>query len=61
MSLGDKIKNAAEEAVGKAKEAIGDLTDNPDLKTRGQAEQAQADAQQAGEQAKDTARDAFGR
>lgn len=50
MSMGDKIKNAAEEAVGKAKEVTG----NSELEARGQAEQAKANVKQAGEDAKDT-------
>lgn len=60
MSLGDKIKNAAEEAVGKVKEGVGDLTNNDRLKAEGQADQAEANAKQAGEKAKDTAKDVFG-
>ena len=60
MSLGDKIKNAAEEAVGKAKEAVGDLTNNESLKREGQADQAEANTKQAGEKVKDTAKDVFG-
>ena len=39
MSLGDTIKNKAEEFGGKAKEAAGDVTGNEDLKAEGQADQ----------------------
>ena len=60
MSLGDKIKNAAEEAVGKVKEGVGDLTNNDRLKAEGQADQAEANAKQTGEKVKDTAKDVFG-
>lgn len=55
MGLGDKIKNAADEAVGKVKEEWGDLTDNEKLEAEGKAEQAAANARQAGEEVKDTA------
>ncbi|WP_395727813.1 CsbD family protein [Nakamurella sp.] len=54
MSMGDKIKNAAEEAVGKAKEVTGKVTGNEELEARGQAEQAKANVKQAGEDVKDT-------
>jgi uncharacterized protein YjbJ (UPF0337 family) len=56
MSFTDKAKNKAQDAVGKAKEKIGDVTDNDDLKRDGQADQAEAAAKQAGEKAKDTAK-----
>jgi uncharacterized protein YjbJ (UPF0337 family) len=42
MSMGDKIKHGAEEAVGKVKEATGKLTGNESLEAKGQAEQAEA-------------------
>lgn len=58
MGLGDKIKNAADEAVGKAKEEWGDLTDNEKLEAEGQAQQAAANARQAGQEVKDAASDA---
>ena len=35
MSMGDKIKNAAEETVGKIKEATGKVTGNDELEARG--------------------------
>ena len=60
MSLGDKIKNAAEEAVGKVKETTGKVTGNEELEARGQAEQAGANVKQTGEKAKDTVKDVFG-
>ena len=61
MSMGDKIKHAGEEAVGKVKEATGRATDNEDLEARGQAEQASADVKQAGDKIGDAAKDVFGR
>ena len=60
MTMGDKIKHAAEEAVGKVKETTGKVTDNEDLEARGRAEQAEADVKQAGDKTKDAARDVFG-
>jgi uncharacterized protein YjbJ (UPF0337 family) len=54
MSLGDKIKNAAEKAIGDAKEALGKLTNNSKLETEGKIDQGTADVKQAGEDVKDT-------
>jgi uncharacterized protein YjbJ (UPF0337 family) len=61
MSFVDKAKNKAEELAGKAKEAVGDATDNNELKREGQADQAKANTKQAGENVKDAAKDAFGK
>ncbi|HEY0618161.1 MAG TPA: CsbD family protein [Kribbella sp.] len=57
MGIGDKLKNAAEEAKGKAKEKTGDATDNRDLQAEGQGEKSVADLKQAGEKAKDAFKD----
>jgi uncharacterized protein YjbJ (UPF0337 family) len=57
MGIGDKLKNAAEEAKGKIKEKTGDATDNEDLQAEGQAEKSVADLKQAGEKAKDAFKD----
>ena len=56
MSFADKISNAAEKAVGKAKEAIGDLTDNEQLEAEGKLQQGKADAKQGVEDVKDSAK-----
>ncbi|MBE0008518.1 MULTISPECIES: CsbD family protein [unclassified Arthrobacter] len=53
MSFIDKAKNKAEELTGKAKEAVGDATNNQDLKVEGQADQGSAHTKQAGENIKD--------
>lgn len=53
MSEKNKIKNAAEEALGKAKEAVGDVTDNQSLKNEGQVDQAKAEAKKVGENVKE--------
>jgi len=57
MGIGDKMKNAAESAKGKAKEKAGDATDNEDLQAEGQADKSVADLKQAGEKAKDAFKD----
>lgn len=53
MGLDDKIKNAAQDLTGKAKEAIGNVTNNDKLAAEGQADQAKADVKKAGEDVKD--------
>ncbi|GAB3149301.1 hypothetical protein GCM10027058_11330 [Microbacterium neimengense] len=53
MGLDDKIKNAAEDLVGKAKEAAGKVTGNEKLEAEGKADQAKSDLKQAGENVKD--------
>ncbi len=57
MSNNDKIENAVAKAKGKAKEAVGDATDNEQWQAEGKAEQTKADLKQAGEKVKD----AFGK
>ncbi|MBY6410305.1 CsbD family protein [Rhodococcus sp. BP-252] len=54
MSFVDKAKNAAEDALGKAKEVVGDLTDNKDLEAEGKADQGKAGVKKVGENIKDT-------
>ncbi len=53
MSAAAKMKNAAEDLTGKAKEATGKVTDNERLKADGKADQTKADAKKAGENVKD--------
>ncbi|MGO4689932.1 CsbD family protein [Glaciibacter sp. 2TAF33] len=57
MSGADKIQNAAEEAMGKGKEAVGDATDNEKLQAEGKGDQAKANLKQAGEKVKDAFKD----
>lgn len=59
--MSDDISNKAEELKGTAKEKVGDVTDNKSLQAEGIAEKAKAKAEQAVEDAKDAARDAFNR
>ncbi|MTD14655.1 CsbD family protein [Nakamurella sp. YIM 132087] len=61
MSMGDKVKHAAEEAGGKVKEAAGRATNNDDLRAEGQADQASANVKRAGDKVEDAAKDAMGR
>ncbi|WP_341935871.1 CsbD family protein [Microbacterium sp. LWO14-1.2] len=53
MGLDDKIKNAAQDIAGKAKETVGKVTDNEKLEAEGKADQVKADAKKAGENVKD--------
>lgn len=53
MGLDDKIKNAAEDLTGKAKEATGKATDNERLEAEGQNDQTRASLKKAGENVKD--------
>ena len=53
MGLDDKIKNAAQEATGKTKEAVGEATDNERLQAEGHADRTEANLKQAGENVKD--------
>ncbi|MGJ9411788.1 CsbD family protein [Aeromicrobium sp. CF4.19] len=53
MGIADKAKNAAEDLAGKAKEAVGDATNNDDLKAEGKKDQASSSVKDAGENVKD--------
>ena len=53
MGLDDKIKNAAQDVAGKAKEAVGKHTDNERLEAEGQTDQTKANLKNAGENVKD--------
>ncbi len=57
MSFTDKAKNKAEELTGKAKQGIGEATDNERLYAEGAAQETAAHAGQAGEHVKDAGRD----
>ena len=56
MGNDDKIANKGEGALGKAKEKLGDATDNRDLQAEGKKDQSKADLKQAGEKVKDAAK-----
>ncbi len=53
MGMEDKAKNSAEGGLGKAKEKLGDATDDRELQTEGKSDQGKADLKQAGEKVKD--------
>ena len=53
MSAADKIKNAAQDVTGEAKEAAGKVSDNEELQAQGKADQTKAEAKKAGENVKD--------
>lgn len=53
MGTEDKAKNKAEGLMGKAKETIGDATDDKSMENEGKADQSKSDLKQAGEKVKD--------
>jgi len=53
MGLDDKIKNAAQDIAGKAKETIGDRKGDDSLRAEGQKDQTAASAKKTGEDVKD--------
>ncbi len=56
MSTTDKLKNAAQGAKGKVKEAHGKAVGDPALQAEGKGDQAVSDLKQAGEKGKDAVR-----
>jgi uncharacterized protein YjbJ (UPF0337 family) len=56
MGLDDKIKNAAQDIAGKAKEAVGKGTDDERLQREGETDQTKANLKNAGENVKDAFR-----
>ncbi|MDX8149410.1 CsbD family protein [Lentzea sp. HUAS TT2] len=56
MGAEEKFSNKADELKGRAKEAVGDATDNEQWQAEGRAERAKADIKQAGEKVKDAFR-----
>lgn len=53
MGIADKAKNAAEDALGKVKEVVGDVTNNDKLEAEGKGDQAEASVKKTGENIKD--------
>ncbi len=53
MSATDKFKNKIEDVAGKAKEKLGDATNDQSTKNEGRADQAKASIKDAGEKVKD--------
>lgn len=56
MGADEKFSNKADEMKGRAKEAVGDATDNEQWQAEGRAERAKANIKQAGEKVKDAFR-----
>ncbi len=61
MSLEEKAKAAAKNVEGKAQEAYGDVTGDPEHKIEGKAKQAEAEARNAKEDVKDAVKDTVDR
>jgi|GEM_PF-871047 len=55
MGLADKAKNAAQDVAGKAKEVVGKVTGDDDLRNEGKADQGKSSLKKAGENIKDAA------
>ena len=55
----DKIKGAANEAMGKAKQAAGSAIDDPKMRAKGAAQEVKGKAQKAVGGAKDALKDAI--
>ncbi len=53
MGMDDKLKNSAEGAMGKAKEKLGDASNDREMQAEGKKDQSKADLKQAGEKVKD--------
>jgi uncharacterized protein YjbJ (UPF0337 family) len=58
MGYTDKASNEAEQMKGKAKEWVGDKTDDESLEAEGKRDQMSGGLKQAGEHMKDAAREA---
>jgi uncharacterized protein YjbJ (UPF0337 family) len=53
MGTTDKMKNAAEDLGGKAKEAVGRATGDREQEAEGRTDQTKSDMKDAGEKVKD--------
>mgnify|MGYP001794107764 FL=1 len=59
MSAEDKAKATAKNIEGKAQEAMGNVTGDPEDQAKGKAKQAEAEGRQTVENAKDKIKDAI--
>lgn len=57
-STTDKVKGVANEAIGKAKQGVGNVVDSDKLKVEGTLQEAKGEAQQAIGKAKDAVKKA---
>jgi uncharacterized protein YjbJ (UPF0337 family) len=53
VGITDKVKNAAEGAAGKTKEALGKVTGDKDTEGEGKKDQTKSTVKKAGENVKD--------
>ena len=53
MSTSDKFENKVDDAKGKLKEGVGNVTNDDELKAKGEKDQSKSDLKQAGEKVKD--------
>ena len=53
MTTTDKVKNSAQQAKGRVKEATGKVTGNDSLEAKGKADRVKGDLKQAGEKVKE--------
>jgi len=58
-STGDKVKGAANEAIGKAKQGVGEVVGSDKMKVEGTLQEAKGDMQQAAGKAKDAVKKAI--
>jgi uncharacterized protein YjbJ (UPF0337 family) len=59
MSTDDKAKATAKNLEGKAQEAVGNVTGDPEDKAKGKAKQGEAETRHAVENVKDTVKKAL--
>ncbi|CCH77794.1 conserved hypothetical protein [Nostocoides japonicum T1-X7] len=57
MGLSDKLENAKDDLVGKAKEATGKATGDEQMQAEGDLDQRKSDVKKAGENVKDAVTD----
>ncbi|MGX7823514.1 CsbD family protein [Actinokineospora sp. 24-640] len=55
MSMMDKAKDKAEQALGQAKEKMGKATDNEDMEASGKADQTRGEVKETGHDLRDRA------
>jgi uncharacterized protein YjbJ (UPF0337 family) len=53
MGIADKLKNAAQDATGKAKEQAGKVTGDKETEGQGKKDQTKSSVKKAGEKIKD--------
>ncbi|MBW4660417.1 MAG: CsbD family protein [Drouetiella hepatica Uher 2000/2452] len=59
MSIEDRAKAVAKNVEGKAQEALGNVTGDPEDQAEGKAKQAESKVRHAAEDVKDAAKDAL--